>query len=254
MDIKKYLARIGLNEVPQADLESLRLLQESHLYTVPFENLDIHLGRRIIIDYDRIFEKVVDQKRGGFCYELNGLFFHLLEALGYQVKRLSARVYQDERQAFSHEYDHMTLCVHLDGKDWLTDVGFGRFSFAPLCIGMNEIQSDGKRQYKFVPYEADKDYVSVMHLEEDGNWKDGYIFSMKARAAEEFIPMCHYQQTFPESHFLKGKMCTIPTKEGRITLNEKSLKITKAGEVEETEIGNDEVFFQHLKTYFGIAF
>ncbi|MCH2084218.1 MAG: arylamine N-acetyltransferase [Saprospiraceae bacterium] len=79
MNFQKDLNRIGLEEFPDVSLTNLKLLQRRHLFAIPFENLDIHVNKRIIIDYERIFEKVVLHRRGGFCYEWNGLFYHLLE-------------------------------------------------------------------------------------------------------------------------------------------------------------------------------
>ena len=128
MNIDKYLDRIGLKTAPKTDLSGLQLLQSNHLYNVPFENLDIHIGRTIILDYQRIYEKIVQQKRGGFCHELNGLFYLVLCELGFDAKRISARVINDQNLP-GHEYGHMTILVTIDGEEWLTDVGFGRFSF-----------------------------------------------------------------------------------------------------------------------------
>lgn len=251
MDFQQYLKRIGLEETPDVSLQSLMLLQKKHLFAVPFENLDIHIGRRIIIDYERIYEKIVLNKRGGFCYELNGLFYFLLQHLGFSVKRLSAIVDGDIKEK-PLEYDHMTLLVTIDGQEWLTDVGFGRFSFTPLKLELETLQSDGRHQFKYAQY--NEEYYGIMALQPDDTWKFGYIFTKKERQAYEFIPMCHYQQTFPESHFVvKGKMITIPTKEGRITLHENNLKITKGREVSETAVEGDEHYFELLKEHFGIT-
>lgn len=251
MNFQKYLNRIGLEEFPDVSLTSLKLLQRRHLFAIPFENLDIHVNKRIIIDYERIFEKVVLHRRGGFCYELNGLFYHLLEHLGFSVKRLSAIVEGDIKEK-PLEYDHMTLLVTINGEEWLTDVGFGRFSFVPLKLELDSVQSDGRHQFKYVHYH--EEYNGIMTLQPDHSWKFSYIFTKKERQAYEFIPMCHYQQTFPESHFVvKGKMITIPTKEGRITLHENNLKITKGQEVSETAVESNEHYFALLKAYFEIT-
>src|SRR5262245_27861823 len=120
--IDAYLGRIGYTGSRAPTLEVLRALHRAHLYAVPFENLDIHAGRRIVLDQDALFQKVVTHRRGGFCYELNGLFAALLRKLGFDVTLLSGRVHNDG--GFGPEYDHMTLLVKLDGR-WLADVGFG---------------------------------------------------------------------------------------------------------------------------------
>src|SRR5438067_13864827 len=113
--IDAYLARIGYDGPREATAEVLRALHERHLFTVPFENLDIHLGREIVPDERRIVDKVVRQRRGGFGYEMNGAFAALLRALGFEVDMLSARVPRPDGTT-SPEFDHMTLLVRADGR------------------------------------------------------------------------------------------------------------------------------------------
>lgn len=133
MDVQAYLQRIHYpgSLTPDADRSSidrpsidlLRSIHRAHLFTVPFENLDIHLGRQIVCDEERILRKIVNEHRGGFCYELNGAFAALLRALGFRVTLLSARVAR-EGGGYGPEFDHLTLGVDLD-EPWLADVGFG---------------------------------------------------------------------------------------------------------------------------------
>src|SRR5258706_4705129 len=122
LDVRAYLDRIGQRGPTPANETTLRSLHLAHLRTVPFENLDIHLGRDIVLDETRLFDKIVRQKRGGFCYELNGLFAELLGELGFRVTLLSARVVNDGQ--VGPEFDHLALRVDLD-RPWLCDVGFG---------------------------------------------------------------------------------------------------------------------------------
>src|SRR5580765_7650435 len=117
MDTAAYLARIGFTGSARPDAETLRGLHLAHLYTVPFENLDISLGRQICCDEERFLHKVVDLRRGGFCYELNGAFAALLRELGFRVTLLSARVAHEDGSA-SPEFDHMALLVDLE-ETWL---------------------------------------------------------------------------------------------------------------------------------------
>src|SRR5437016_1727482 len=125
MDTQLYLQRIGYSGGLEPTAANLRALQLAHLQSVPFENLDIHLNHPIILDLNAIYEKVVTRRRGGFCYELNGLFGWLLEALGFQVKLLSASVTRGAG-GFGPEYDHLTLLVHCPADTepetpWLAD-------------------------------------------------------------------------------------------------------------------------------------
>src|SRR4051812_21960412 len=110
MNIDAYLARIGYSGSIEPTAETLRALQQAHLLAVPFENLDVYLKRPIILDEERLFAKIVGERRGGFCYELNGLFAALLRSLGFKVELLSARVHNDSG-GFNAEFDHLTLRV-----------------------------------------------------------------------------------------------------------------------------------------------
>ena len=130
MDIQLYLERIHYHGSLEPTLHTLCALHEAHLLAVPFENLDIHLGREIAAHVASLWTKIIEQNRGGFCYELNGLFALLLRALGFQVDMLSAAV-ASSTGGFGPEFDHLTLLVHLE-EDWIADVGFGESFRQPL--------------------------------------------------------------------------------------------------------------------------
>jgi len=125
-----YLARIGYSGPIAPTTDTLRAIHHAHLLAVPFENLDIALGRKIVVDEDAFVRKVVEQRRGGFCYELNGAFAALLRALGFRVTLLSACVARDVGGE-GPEFDHLTLRVDLE-EPWLADVGFGVSFVEPL--------------------------------------------------------------------------------------------------------------------------
>src|SRR6266550_6884083 len=148
MDIQAYLQRISYTGPLVPIAETLRLLQVAHLQTVPFENLSIHSGEPIVLDDDALFEKIVRRRRGGFCYELNGLFAALLRALGFDVKMLSARVANAEG-IFGPDFDHMTLLVTL-AEPWLVDVGFGDSFLEPLKLDEESAPIHGHRAYRIV--------------------------------------------------------------------------------------------------------
>ena len=130
VDIARYLERITYHGSREPIVSTLQALREAHLLAVPFENLDIALRRAIVLDEASFWTKIVEHHRGGFCYELNGLFALLLRALGFQVDLLSASVAR-ETGGFGPDFDHLTLLVHLE-QDWLADVGFGESFRQPL--------------------------------------------------------------------------------------------------------------------------
>src|SRR5512147_1356301 len=134
MDVQAYLRRIDYRGELDPTAATLHALHRAHLLSVPFENLDIHLSRPIVLDQDALFDKIVTRRRGGFCYELNGLFALLLEQLGYKVTRLAARVVGTD-DSLGPQFDHLTLqvqCPDESHSPWLADVGFGDSFLEPL--------------------------------------------------------------------------------------------------------------------------
>ena len=249
MNTDKYLKRIGADEFDiKPNIETLKFLQKQHLLNVPFENLDIHWQRPIILHNEKFYEKVVEQKRGGFCYELNGLFYQLLENLGFENKIVSARV-SNGKGGFGEEYDHLAILTEIEDEKYLTDVGFGDFTAKPLKFVLGIEQKDENGIYRITKF--DKDYFLVE--KKDGNeWKHEYIFKDKPRELSEFEEMCKFHQTSPESHFTRGKVCSLMTETGRKTLTDKKFIVTKGGEKTEHDVNSDEQFEQILESEFGI--
>lgn len=248
MNTRAYLGRIGYNGSLRPSLEVLRRLHRQHLLTVPFENLDIHLGRPIILGNEAFYDKIVKRSRGGFCYELNGSFATLLKTLGFRVSMLSARVAKNNR-GFTPEFDHMTLLVRLKER-WLADVGFGDSFIQPKRADSTLPQREDGRVYRITPKAGGK-LVSRWD-ERDRLWKPQYLFQLRPRRLEEFVPRCRYQQTSPESHFRKGPMCTRLTTEGRVTLTDKKLIETRGNKRVERRLTTEREFNELLKRRFAI--
>lgn len=249
MDTKKYLRRIGIeNSGISPTIENLKNLQRRHLLTTPFENLDIHWKRQILLDTARFYEKIVEEKRGGFCYELNGLFNELLSSLGYQTRLVSARVSKGNGD-FGQEFDHLAIVVTFGDKEYLADVGFGAFSAEPLLIDFEIEQKDANGTFALRKY--DEDYLEVAKKDGDA-WQSEYIFKPFGRALSEFAGMCEFHQTSPESHFTRGKICSLMLENGRKTLTGKAFIETKNGEKSETEISSEDEFYTVLAREFRI--
>jgi N-hydroxyarylamine O-acetyltransferase len=249
MNRAAYLERIGLTEAEfAASIETLRLLQRSHLLAVPFENLDIHWKRPIVVDPKRFYEKIVNEKRGGFCYELNGLFNELLVSLGFTTRLISARVFNGTEHG--PEYDHAAIIVTIGDEEYLTDVGFGDFTAEPLWFVLDEEQQDTTGT--FIIRRFDDDYLEVAKRDGDG-WKSQYIFKDAPRDLSEFAEMCDFQQYSPDSHFTKGKVYSLMTESGRKTLTDKSFIVTVNGEKTDNPIDSDDAFAEMLNREFGIT-
>lgn len=246
MNIQQYLKRIGYTDSVEITPEALSKLQAAHLRTVPFENLDIHNG--VKIDPDNLFDKIVIRRRGGFCYELNGLFYQLLQQIGFTVKMVSARVY-DGKKDYSAEFDHLALIVQIDSDQYLVDVGFGEFALYPIKIEINKENVDPRGTFKIESFDDDHKIVQKKNLQ--GSFVAEYIFSEKERSLEEFYERCNYHQTDPASHFVQNSICSLPTTTGRITLAGNILKITDDGTVSERTLNKAEIT-EALRNYFGI--
>lgn len=149
MRVKAYLDRINYHGRLDPVLETLRELHLAHLQAVPFENLSIHAAEPIVLEEAALFDKIVGRRRGGFCYELNGLFAWLLRSLGFHVDMLSAGVARPDGE-FAPDFGHMTLRVRL-GENWLADVGFGESFSEPLRIENGAEQVQGSRAYRISP-------------------------------------------------------------------------------------------------------
>ncbi len=249
MNINEYFERINYSGSAEPTLDTLAKLQKQHFLNVPFENLDIKNEIEIKLDLDRIYSKVVENGRGGFCYELNGLFYELLKAIGFDSKMVSARVFNPEKKEFGAEFDHMVIITELDGGQYISDVGFGEFAFNPLKIELNTIQEDPRGEFKIEKYDHGHLLVS---FNEDGNWIPKYIFSQQPRYLSEYSGMCRFHQTSPESHFTGRRLCSIATENGRITITGNELKIKNGAGTEEYQITDDADFREKLKEYFGM--
>ncbi len=248
MNIEAYLQRIGYTGSTEPTVQTLRDLHTAHLTTVPFENLSIHRHEPIVLDEERLFEKIVMRRRGGFCYELNGLFSALLRELGFDVTRLSAGVMSADGH-FGPEFDHMTLLVSLD-QQWLADVGFGDSFREPLLLEPAIEQPQAEGVYRLA--QSDGGLILQEHKGDDP-WSDQYRFTLQPRRLGDYEAMCHYHQTSPESSFTQRSVCTLPTADGRITLANRRLIHTRNGQREEREVSAEE-WQTVLHNEFGIIF
>ncbi len=247
MNTAAYLARIGDTGPLHPTAATLRRLHRAHLLAVPFENLDIHRCKPLVLDEAALCEKIVARRRGGFCYELNGLFATLLRRLGFQVEMLSAAAAKSGG-GFGPEFDHMTLLVELEER-WLADVGFGDFIQEPLLLDERAEQVQGGWAYRIVPH---GEGWSVEQREPGGNWVAEYRFGSTPHVFADSLPMCRHHQTSLESPFTQGRICSLATRDGRVTLRDRRLIETVRGERRERELENEEQVALVLRERFGI--
>ncbi|HTX81442.1 MAG TPA: arylamine N-acetyltransferase [Streptosporangiaceae bacterium] len=241
-----YLQRIGTAPAAAADTAGLRSLHRVHQMAVPFENLSIHLSEPISLAEEDLVEKIIRRGRGGFCYELNGLFALLLEALGAQVIRVAARVHGDGH--LGPPFDHLALIVLTpDGSGpWLADVGFGSHTVYPLLLDSRTDQADPAGVFRLTDVE-DGD-VDVL---KDG--KPQYRIETRPRHLDDFLPTCWYQQTSPESHFTQSTICSRLTDDGRVSISGRTLIKTSGGARSEERLPDDAALLAAYREYFGVV-
>ena len=252
LDVQSYLERINYSGSLEPTAVTLRALQVAHLLAVPFENLSIHAGQPILLNDDALFIKIVTNRRGGFCYEANGLFAALLRALGFDVAMLSAEV-ANAAGEYGPAFAHMALMVQLEDR-WLVDVGFGDSFLEPLLLDEPGEQRQGSRAYKIT---EEGKYRVLMRRDDGKEWLAQYRFTLKPHVYADYSEMCHYHQTSPESPFTRGRICSRATQQGRISLSDMRLITTSHSDGkqvrEERTIASEEEFARILYEHFNVA-
>jgi N-hydroxyarylamine O-acetyltransferase len=252
VDIESYLDRIGYTGPVKPDVQTLHGLQRAHMQHIPFENLDIALKRSIRLDKEALWDKIILQKRGGFCYELNGLFAKLLVEIGFVVTYLNARVF-DRRGNLGIDFDHLALFVQLPDQPgrWLADVGFGDSFIEPLDLDDPGEQIQGMRAYRLE--QTSEGYIT-WQKNYDGFWERHYFFDLLPhRFPDEYLPGCLYHQTSPKSSFTRRSIISRATPTGRVSLEDGWLILTENGQRTKLPIENREHYGALLEQYFGIA-
>jgi N-hydroxyarylamine O-acetyltransferase len=227
-ELSAYLNRIGFQGTPRVDLATLRALQYSHAHTVPFENLDVQLGRPVGLKFDNYFDKIVEQRRGGWCYELNGLFAWALQEIGFRVVRLSAGVM---REKFGDQRlgNHLCLLVTLD-QSYLVDIGFGGSLLWPLPLV--------EAEYDHSPY-----HISLTKVE-NAYWRfseransEPFSFDFQTTTADEQLlaAQCTSLQSNPESVFVQNLSVQRRSDVGHLALRGRVLT-TLRGDSEEKRL------------------
>lgn len=248
MNSSYYLKRIGILDVPEPTLDNLQRLHLNHLYFVPFENLDIHLGITIKLHLQKIYEKIVVLKRGGFCYELNALFHWLLDNLGYETSMLAARVH--DGKTYGPPFDYMLLLVQIANQQFLADVGFGDSFIKPLELNLKQQNQNGTHYF----LTKENDGFTLFQTKQHSEPKPQYTFTLEPSQLSDFDEMCVYQQTSEYSHFTQKRICSIINENERMTISNNRFIITNhlSNIKKESPIENEQQYKQILQDKFGI--
>jgi N-hydroxyarylamine O-acetyltransferase len=250
--VDAYLARLGLPSPPAPTLAGLQALVSRHLAEVPFENLDVVERRPIVLGAPVAVDKIVRRRRGGFCFELNEAFRALLVAVGYRVRRIEARVWIEAAQHFGDPFDHLALVVTLPEGEYLVDVGFGDNNRAPMRLPDDAV-SDVSGRYRLREGRDGLLLLERLPTDDVGAPRPLYAMTLAPRSLGDFAAMCAYHQSSPDSLFMRGLICTLPTPEGRVTLTGGRLIRTEAGTRTEQDVGDPTTLKALLLEHFQIA-
>jgi N-hydroxyarylamine O-acetyltransferase len=246
-DLEAYLQRIRFSGSTDVSLDTLARLHRAHFHTIPFENFDILLGRGIDLDPQAVFNKLVRKKRGGYCFELNGLFLHALLALGFKARALLARVHLTGTPSGR---GHQLELVSIDGMDWLVDVGFGMNSpSGPIPMEWGWSATMGGRTIRL------KDgghFGSMLQTLEKGEWKNLYSFDLGYVLPADIAYGNHYTSTHPDTFFTYSRVAGLPSPEGGITLLDQKLKISTNNGEEVQTLPDSPAYLDALKKHFSI--
>lgn len=235
LNLAAYLTRLGIPAPSGPTLEALAALHQAHVLAIPFENVDIQLGRPISLELPALEAKLVRGGRGGYCFEQNTLFRAALESLGFQVEAFEARVRVGTDQVLPRT--HMLLQVRVEGREWLCDVGFG--GGGPLRpVPMDgEPASMGRWTFRIRP----EGPLRVLQSLSGQTWMDLYAFLPEPRPDVDFEMGNWYTSSFPRSRFLLTLTAQRTTLEARYVLRNLSLEVDQAGGWEVRDLTREDV-------------
>lgn len=250
MDTTAYLRRIGLSRADVSyTYDFLRQLQQHHICTVPYENLDILDGIPISLDPEQLYDKIVTRHRGGYCFELNGALSALLKALGFSVTNYMARFLKNETTIPVRR--HRVVAVTCEGKRYICEVGIGQNApRVPLLLQAGGEQSADGEAYRF---EQEPFLGWVLYERKDGRWSRYYSFTEEEQLDIDFIQPSFYCEKHAESPFRQTLMVAIKTPTGRRAINGRDYKVFCGDELISIEKNiSDERLHTVLAEYFGI--
>lgn len=248
-NIEAYLKRINYSSELEPAMDCLKELHRCHAMNIPFEVLDVHFNQTISLDIQSIFNKVVLSNRGGYCYELNHLFYSLLVQVGFQASMISSRIYNGDE--LGPEFDHMSIIVQLEGI-WLVDVGYGDLFIEPLRLVEGVVQKGHFKDYK-IESTNQGNYLLSETIKGQADFVKRYSFDLKPRKINEFYDQNMDKQTSSDSYFVKNMICTLPTEDGRKTIFNDNYKVRTGDRVNNRPIKDKEELSKILLDEFNIV-
>lgn len=247
--IEHYLD-IDASQYNEPTLEALNYYIKQYMLTVPFENINVQNGVPISVDIDDLYDKIINQHRGGFCYEMNHFFGTYLDAKGFTVYRMSATVHQPGG-TFSPDGSHMSLVVPIEGVNYVADVGFGDLPLQALPItNLDPTQPVTDITGEFRAISENEATYKVQKLEND-EWVTRYQAYNAPKQVSDFSDMIEYNSSNPESIFVQQLIVTKPQTYGRATMSFNHLTLSKPSNKEKSEVTSNN-YRKILKDYFNL--
>jgi N-hydroxyarylamine O-acetyltransferase len=249
VDLAAYFERIGYSGDSSPSRATLDALHLAHATHIPFENLDILLGRPIRLDLESLQAKLVRDRRGGYCFEHNRLFAAVLETLGFDVTMLAARVRFGASSVLPRT--HMLLRVDVDGESLLADVGFGIFGlFVPVALD----EPGESRQFAWTYRIAREAGLYVPQLHSDGAWADLYAFTLEPQSPADYEMANYYTSTHPSSRFVQGPIAQRSAPDVRRTLRDRDYSEYRGESVTQRTLRDDDELLEVLGDEFELRF
>jgi len=234
--LQKYFDRIAFCGDAKADIATVAGMMRCQLFSVPFENLDVQAGKVISLDPEEIFDKIIARKRGGYCFEVNGLFAMALEALGISYQFVAARpmMYPVRKPR-----THMALVVKTDDQEWLCDLGFGSYGIrAPMRLDL--LDAEIKQDFDTFMLSKANQREYLLQALVGGKWADQYAFDLSPQEWVDFAPANYFSSTHPDAIFVQKLVVVLHNLRGRISLSGDTLKTVIEGRVEKQTIRPEE--------------
>ncbi|USG60488.1 arylamine N-acetyltransferase [Sneathiella marina] len=252
VDVESLLLRLGYAGRIDVSLKVLQDLKTAFLLSVPFENIDVHIPREIKLFDGAAEEKIVQQRRGGFCYECNFLFHQLISQIGFDAAICSAQMMKND--ILLPPFEHMVLLVTIEKSVFLVDVGNGESVRIPMNLQRDEIHMtpEGKK-YRIGEFEGQ--FALECCDGNASNWSVKFVVDPTPRRLEDFSDRCHFQQTSPNSVFTTQPMATLALTDGRRTIRGKQFSETKENrQTQEITFEDEQEYYACLRDKFGLVF
>lgn len=235
--LANYLERINYKGTTQADAVTLKNLMRHQIFSIPFENLDVQAGKIVSLVHEEIVEKIIHRKRGGYCYEVNGLFAMALESIGIEYQLIAARpmFYPVKRPK-----THMAIVAKVEGQSWLCDLGFGSYGIRePIRLDVLDCEIKQDCDVFKISKNTEHDFLLQALVEDE--WANQYEFNLCPQEWIDFAPANYLNSKHPDSVFVQKNLVVLLNPNGRDILFGDSLKTVRNGQTTKSIVAPEEL-------------